>query len=579
MAAVTALPQPPPTGFAVPSTHHAVSVQMNTWRDMQGMMLGEPRVKKVQQIGYPRSFLHPDVVKKGSEACLVYPAANHATSCKDYLVQIAKGEVACRSDDIDIRAIEFEVDHESLLGINTSNQAPIIRLYAVFFPVQHLQTAMGFWRLTGTGISSRLAESLHRHLRSIRFAPSKFLPLMQVHEEPRSTLVNASATNQICERISYLLKRASLEQATSDKPSASDVFLYPTGMSAIYHCNFLLQQWRPTESIVFGFPYELTLKLLQTYGQSCRFYGFGTPDELDQLEQYVRSEASHGRRVQSVWCECASNPLLRTVDLNRIRSMADKYGFQVVLDDTIGSFANVDVMGVADIVVTSLTKSFSGNGDVMGGSIVLNPISPFYETMKDTLSRKYRNELHGADAVKLEYNSRKFLPPNYQDRMRLDSPEFTPGFGGLFTLEFESETAASTFFNVLEIHKGPSLGVCVTLAQPYVQTVFARDKQWAASYGLSETIVRISVGLEDEKLLGRAFRRALRFADCTKSGAPMPGNVENLLIDRITLQAVGPAKPLPCPNGRVPSQTPSEPGLWSDVGDMLCILILPVVRD
>ncbi|KAL8704245.1 MAG: hypothetical protein Q9201_002591 [Fulgogasparrea decipioides] len=602
MAAVTALPQPPPTGFAVPSTHHAVSVQMNTWRDMQGMMLGEPRVKKVQQIGYPRSFLHPDVVKvhsaclslrqKGSEACLVYPAANHATSCKDYLVQIAKGEVACRSDDIDIRAIEFEVDHESLLGINTSNQAPIIRLYAVFFPVQHLQTAMGFWRLTGTGISSRLAESLHRHLRSIRFAPSKFLPLMQVHEEPRSTLVNASATNQICERISYLLKRASLEQATSDKPSASDVFLYPTGMSAIYHCNFLLQQWRPTESIVFGFPYELTLKLLQTYGQSCRFYGFGTPDELDQLEQYVRSEASHGRRVQSVWCECASNPLLRTVDLNRIRSMADKYGFQVVLDDTIGSFANVDVMGVADIVVTSLTKSFSGNGDVMGGSIVLNPISPFYETMKDTLSRKYRNELHGADAVKLEYNSRKFLPrasrmnqtalylvsllqcyaltpsstlthvyypstcwslANYQDRMRLDSPEFTPGFGGLFTLEFESETAASTFFNVLEIHKGPSLGVCVTLAQPYVQTVFARDKQWAASYGLSETIVRISVGLEDEKLL--------------------------VLIDRITLQAVGPAKPLPCPNGRVPSQTPSEPGLWSDVGDMLCILILPVVRD
>ncbi|KAL8735048.1 MAG: hypothetical protein Q9181_002970 [Wetmoreana brouardii] len=361
---------------------------------------------------------------------------------------------------------------------------------------------MGFWRLTGTVISSRLAESLHKHLRSIRFAPSKFLPLVQVHEEPRSNLPNASATKQICERISYLLKRASLEPATSDKVSASDLFLYPTGMSAIYHCNGLLQQWRPTENIVFGFPYELTLKLLQTYGQSCRFYGFGTPDELDQLEQYVRSEASHGRRVQSVWCECASNPLLRTVDLNRIRSIADKYGLQVVLDDTIGSFANIDVTGVADIVVTSLTKSFSGNGDY-----VLNPVSPFYETMKGALSRTYRNELHGADAAKLEYNSRKFLPrasrmnqtalylvsllqyyalspsstltnvyypstcwslANYQDRMRLDSHEFTPGFGGLFTMEFESETAASTFFNVLEIHKGPSLGVCVTLAQPYV---------------------------------------------------------------------------------------------------------------
>ena len=105
---------------------------------------------------------------------------------------------------------------------------------------------------------------------------------------------------------------------------------------------------------------------------------------------------------------------------------------------------------------------------------------------------------------------------NYQDRMRHDSPEFTPGYGGLFTLEFEEEKAASTFFNTLEVHKGPSLGITVTLAQPYVQTVFANDKVWAASYGLSETIVRISVGLEDQKSLARAFKKALKFADCTK---------------------------------------------------------------
>ena len=103
--------------------------------------------------------------------------------------------------------------------------------------------------------------------------------------------------------------------------------------------------------------------------------------------------------------------------------------------------------------------------------------------------------------------------------MRPVSSEFTPGYGGLFTLEFESERAASMFFNALDIHKGPSLGVNLTLAQPYVQTVFAKDKAWAASYGLDETIIRISVGLEDGKALGQAFQRALRFADCTKNGA------------------------------------------------------------
>ena len=107
---------------------------------------------------------------------------------------------------------------------------------------------------------------------------------------------------------------------------------------------------------------------------------------------------------------------------------------------------------------------------------------------------------------------------NFRKRMRHDSPEFTPGYGGLFTLEFDNERAASTFFNALEIHKGPSLGVTVTLAQPYVQTVFARDKAWAASYGLSETIIRLSIGLEDPKCLGKAFKKALKFADCTKFG-------------------------------------------------------------
>lgn len=186
--------------------------------------------------------------------------------------------------------------------------------------------------------------------------------------------------------------------------------------------------------------------------------------------------------------------------------------------------------------------------------------------MKSALLQTYRCELHGSDALKLEYNSREFLPraskmnqtaqylvallqqyvlrpsstlthvyypstcwslANYQNRMRRDTADFTPGFGGLFTLEFDNEKAASTFFNVLEIHKGPSLGVCVTLAQPYVQTVFAKDKEWAASYGLSETIVRISVGLESEKVLGKAFKKAMRFADCTKFGLPMPENIED----------------------------------------------------
>ena len=271
-------------------------------------------------------------------------------------------------DTVIICAVDFSVSNESQPGLAGSYQGPTMRLYAVFFPKQMMTVAMSFWRLTGTGISSRLAESLHEHLSSQRQIPSSSKEFNQ-HQDLGQQQVNddTTASSAVCERIANLLKRASLQPSISDRISASDIFLYPTGMSAIYHCNILLQDWMPAESIVFGFPYELTLKMLQTYGTSCRFYGFGTLNELDEMEAYLESEAGHGRKVQSVWCEIASNPLLRTVDLKRIRSLADKYGFQVIVDDTIGSFANVDVMGVADIIITSLTKSFSGYADVMAG--------------------------------------------------------------------------------------------------------------------------------------------------------------------------------------------------------------------
>jgi len=69
----------------------------------------------------------------------------------------------------------------------------------------------------------------------------------------------------------------------------------------------------------------------------------------------------------ALFCEFPGNPLLRSPDLVRIRQLADQYGFVVVVDETVGNFINVEVMAFADIVVSSLTKIFSGDANVMGG--------------------------------------------------------------------------------------------------------------------------------------------------------------------------------------------------------------------
>lgn len=94
--------------------------------------------------------------------------------------------------------------------------------------------------------------------------------------------------------------------------------------------------------------------------------------------------------------------------------------------------------------------------------------------------------------------------------MRPSTEDFEAGYGGLFTLEFTTIAAARTFFDAAEMHKGPSLGSNVTLLQPYVQTVFHKEKEWAASCGLKETIVRISVGLEDKEALLTSFKMAMK---------------------------------------------------------------------
>ena len=76
------------------------------------------------------------------------------------------------------------------------------------------------------------------------------------------------------------------------------------------------------------------------------------------------------------------------------------------MDDTIGSFCNVDVMGVADILVTSLTKSFSGYANVVGASAVLNPSLPRYSELKALFDESYANDMYNGDAEVLEKNSK-----------------------------------------------------------------------------------------------------------------------------------------------------------------------------
>jgi cystathionine gamma-synthase len=357
------------------------------------------------------------------------------------------------------------------------------------------------------------------------------------------------------------LTSADLIQAPIGPPrkvtvSPDDVYLFQTGMASIYYVHQYLLSMYNTKSVLFGFAFHSTPHVLEDFGPGFKFLGLGTPYEVDELEEYLKEEVKEGRKVQAVYTEFPSNPILATPDLSRLRQLADAYDFVLVIDDTVGSFCNIDVLGVADIIVTSLTKSFSGYADVMAASAVLNPSSAKYSELKALFKKLYHNDFYNADAEILEGNSRDYMSrsatlnnnalrlveflqtqvedpnssvvrlyypttepslPCYKERMRLTTEDFTPGYGCLFSVELDTIEATAALYDNLNLHLGPHLGAHLTLVIPYVKALYGRQLDWAGQYGLNERQIRVSVGLEDTELLIEEFKIALKAADALKS--------------------------------------------------------------
>ncbi|KXJ88146.1 pyridoxal phosphate-dependent transferase [Microdochium bolleyi] len=390
--------------------------------------------------------------------------------------------------------------------------------------------ALKFWRRSGFGISSPMAEEAARKIKSLR------RPVGDTDNETLgaswpSSPASKRAAQVLRDRVAFHLERGAVQGRVCEATTAQNVYLFPTGMAAIYTLTKMLRQWPVDQTVVFGLPYELILKVQEEYAKGTVFCGLGDAAELKLFEEDLAKREHEGRgRVQAVWCETSSNSLLKCVDIAALRKLANRDGFLLVVDDMIGSAANVDVLsgGVADIVVTSLTKLFRGFADVMGGSIAVDPRSASYGPMKQLVGEAgYADYLCGADAIFREYNSRSFLDRAAKtNATTVHLVELLQPFaqvpaspltrrrarGGLFTLDFASVTATSAFFDALDICKGPSLGALVSLAQPYVQTVSRNDKERGVGYSVNATIFRISVGVEGMVPLGAKFLVALKMA-------------------------------------------------------------------
>ena len=461
-------------GEPIPNSIHAVSVSLPEWDDVVGYEEAHPRVINAMKLGYPRFVYHPFIKQLSAE-------------CEKKFAKESEFCLPFPSEKVAKNCIKFcgegrvEKFHDSV--------------FAVVLPKGLERKAKEFWMHAGFIVSSRLAEDV-------------------LSQKPEAK--SRKPKQEIKEKL------ASLSGAAE-----KDIYLYPSGMAAIFSAYEIAGNGN---TIQLGFPYVDTLKIQEKFGKAV-FINYRSETDLATLEANL---AKGG--VGAVVTEFPLNPLLTCIELEEVQKLCHKYGAALVVDDTLATWENVNVLKYADIAVTSLTKFFSGVGNVLAGSLILNSKSPFYQKLKAKLDADYEDLFYAKDAEVLAENCKDFedrferinqnaeaffeklkkVPFVKKVYYTKDNPTYKKyknagaGYGGIISVEFETIEEAKIFYNSLTCKKGPSLGTNYTLACPYTMLAHYYERDFAENCGVPFHLIRISVGLEDFEEIKTKFDAALK---------------------------------------------------------------------
>lgn len=265
--------------------------------------------------------------------------------------------------------------------------------------------------------NSDVVASLRRSLADISGANAEDICALMTPPRPCSAAVAGSARGHPvcpCARFRTWL---GLTRSRCLAYSTLSADLFQSGMCAIFNAHRLASNLclarensnaspksltDPTgtfgKSAVFGFPYLDTLKLLEhgSISGGAIFYSKGDDEELRQLGERLQAGSSTDNGslepLQAIFCEHPTNPLLNLPPLSKLAALARDHRLPLVVDDTVGfgywsllDDERLSTKDQPDIVVSSLSKVFSGVGNCMGGALSLNHTSPLYSELKPLL--------------------------------------------------------------------------------------------------------------------------------------------------------------------------------------------------
>ncbi|MFN7328987.1 MAG: cystathionine gamma-synthase [Bacteroidota bacterium] len=287
-----------------------------------------------------------------------------------------------------------------------------------------------------------------------------------------------------------------------------------------------------TSNDLYGGSYRLFTKVYERAGIKFHFINLA---KAENITPYITP------KTRLLWLETPSNPLMRVIDIAACVALVKKHNIQVAVDNTFASpyLQNPLDLG-ADIVMHSVTKYLGGHSDVIMGALVVNdeqlykdlafianscgavpgPQDSFLvlrgiKTLHLRMERHCFNGKKVAEYLRNHPKVGKVYWPGFNDHPNHDvAKKQMRDFGGMisFTLKNDSLENATTLMENMEVFSlAESLGGVESLINhPASMTHASIPREERIKNGLSDSLIRLSVGVEDIEDLLADLEQALK---------------------------------------------------------------------
>lgn len=334
--------------------------------------------------------------------------------------------------------------------------------------------------------------------------------------------------------------RQALEEALAVIEEGKYGLAFSSGVAAT---DAVIKLLKPGDEVIagndmYGGTYRLFSKVFAKFGIVFHYIDLSN---LDQIEKYINPN------TKLIWVETPTNPLMNIADISAIASITKKHQLILCVDNTFASPALQNPLSLgADIVMHSATKYLSGHSDVIQGALVMKdkalrdelyfiqkscgavpgPMDCFL-VLRGIKTLGIRMERHSQNGEKIAH----FLKAHPSVK-QVNWPGFVehPGhaiakkqmkdFGGMISFELKQDTieAARTLLSNSKLFSlAESLGGVESLINhPASMTHASIPRDERIKNGLSDTLIRLSVGIEDADDLIEDLRHAIELAEQVK---------------------------------------------------------------